>query len=56
MAQPWKIIESVPTREGILELRQRGERDFLITIGTQVLMNSLANRSEVFLGRLAAIT
>jgi len=52
MAQPWKIIESVPTDEGILELRQRGERDFLITIGAQVLMNSLANRSEVVLGQL----
>ena len=52
MAQPWKIIESVPTDQGILQLRQRGERDFLITIGSQVLMNSLANRSEVVLGQL----
>ena len=52
MAQPWKIIESVSTDEGILELRQRGMRDFLITIGSQVLMNSLANRSEVVLGQL----
>ncbi len=52
MAQPWKIIERVPTDEGILELRQRGLRDFLITIGPQVLMNSLANRSEVLLGQM----
>ena len=52
MAQPWKTIESVSTVEGILELRQRGERDFLIMIGPQVLMNSLANRSEVVLGQL----
>jgi spermidine synthase len=52
MAQPWKTIESVATDEGILELRQRGERDFIITIGPQVLMNSLANRSEVVLGQL----
>jgi spermidine synthase len=52
MAQPWKIIESVVTDQGILELRQRGGRDFLITIGAQVLMNSLANRSEVVLGQL----
>ena len=52
MAQPWKIIESIATDEGTLELRQRGERDFLIMIGTQVLMNSLANRSEVVLGKL----
>ena len=52
MAQPWKIISSITTDEGLLELRQRGERDFLITIGTQVLMNSLSNRSEVMLGKL----
>ena len=52
MAQPWKVIESIATDEGTLELRQRGEKDFLIMIGTQVLMNSLANRSEVVLGQL----
>ena len=53
MALPWKTIESIATDEGTLELRQRGERDFLIMIGTQVLMNSLSNRSELELGRLA---
>ena len=52
MAQPWKTIESVATDEGTLELRQRGERDFMIMIGPQVLMNSLTNRSEVVLGQL----
>lgn len=52
MAQPWKIIESIATEEGVLELRQRGEKDFLIMIGAQVLMNSLANRSEIVLGQL----
>jgi spermidine synthase len=52
MAQPWKTIESISTGEGALELRQRSERDFIITIGSQVLMNSLANRSEVALGEL----
>jgi spermidine synthase len=52
MAKPWKIIETIATEEGALELRQRGERDFLITIGSQVLMNSMANRSEVVLGQL----
>ena len=51
MAQPWQIIDSIPTDEGNLELRQRGARDFLIMIGPQVLMNSLANRSEVVLGQ-----
>jgi len=53
MALPWKTLASVATDEGILELRQRGERDFLITIGGLVLMNSLAHRSEVALGELA---
>jgi spermidine synthase len=53
VAQPWKIIESVATPEGVLQLRQRGERDFLITVGAQVLMNSAAHRSEVALGQLA---
>lgn len=53
MSQPWKIIESVPTKDGVLELRQRGERDFLIVLGSQVLMNSVAHRSEVALGRMA---
>ena len=42
MAKPWKTIESVDTDEGVLELRQRDERDFLITVGGLVLMNSMA--------------
>ena len=53
MSQPWKIIDSVSTEEGILELRQRGISDFLITVGGRVLMNSMAHRSEAALGRLA---
>lgn len=52
MAQPWLILDSVPTPEGTLELRRRGESDFLITVGGQVLMNSSAHRSEVALGAL----
>lgn len=52
MAQPWKTIESIDTDEGVLELRQRGEKDFLITVGGLVLMNSLSNRSEIVLGQL----
>jgi len=53
MARPWQTIESVPTETGLLELRKRGERDFLITIDGRVLMNSAASRSEVALGQLA---
>lgn len=53
MALPWKTIDSLETRDGVLQLRQRGERDFLIMINGRVLMNSSANRSETELGRLA---
>ncbi len=53
MPQPWKIIDSVSTKKGILELRQRGVSDYLITVDGRVLMNSMAHRSEVALGRLA---
>ena len=52
MAKPWKTLERADTDEGVLELRQRDERDFLITVGGLVLMNSMANRSEMILGQL----
>lgn len=54
MAQPWTTIEKADTPDGVLELRKRGERDFLILIENRVLMNSSANRSETELGRLCA--
>jgi spermidine synthase len=50
---PWQTIEQIETREGRLELRRRGERDFLITIGGRVLMTSAAHRSESALARVA---
>lgn len=53
MAQPWNVLDSVATAEGKLELRQRGERDFLITVNSLVLMNSSLHRSEVALGAVA---
>ena len=53
MALPWKVLDQFVTEtEGILELRQRGKGDFLITLGPQVLMNSKAQRSEMALGIL----
>jgi spermidine synthase len=53
MALPWKVLDQFKTKaEGILELRQRGKGDFLITLGPQVLMNSKAQRSETALGIL----
>ena len=53
MAKPWRTVDSVNTDEGLLDLRQRGENDFLITIDGRVLMNSSANMSEIILAKLA---
>lgn len=53
MAIAWKILERAPTPDGLLELRQRGPKDFQIAIGGMVLMNSVQNRSEEALGKLA---
>lgn len=52
MARPWQTLARVATDEGALELRQRGARDFLITIGGRVLMTSQARRSEQALATL----
>jgi len=46
LARPWSTLARVSTAEGPLELRQRGERDFLITIAGRPLMTSTAHRSE----------
>ena len=53
MAKPWRTVDSIDTDEGLLDLRQRGETDFLITIDNRVLMNSSANISEMVLGEQA---
>jgi spermidine synthase len=47
--RPWEILDRVDSPDGPLELRRRGERDFLITLAGRVLMNSAAQRSEVAL-------
>ena len=53
MALSWEVLDRFETEEeGTLELRKRGQGDFLITIGSQVLMNSKAQRSEMALGVL----
>ncbi len=51
--KPWETLERVATDEGPLELRRRGERDFLITIAGRVVMTSGAHRSEDALAQLA---
>jgi spermidine synthase len=56
MTRPWTTIASVPTPEGALELRRRGDEaaaDFLIVVGGRVLMTSAARRSEERLATLA---
>ena len=56
MTRPWRIVDSIDTDEGLLDLRQRGETGFLITIDGRVLMNSSANISEIVLAELACET
>ena len=53
LARPWHTLAREQTADGTLELRQRGERDFLITLDGRVLMTSNAHRSE---GALAEIS
>lgn len=54
MTLPWMTLDQVDTPDGRLELRRRGEHDLLITIDGRILMNSVANRSELALGAAAA--
>jgi predicted membrane-bound spermidine synthase len=53
MTRPWTTLASAPSSDGTLELRRRGESDYLITVGGRVLMNSVARASEEQLPRLA---
>jgi spermidine synthase len=53
MARPWETLDTAHTPDGKLELRRRGERDFLLTIGGRVLMTSVGHRSEDALAKLA---
>lgn len=50
---PWQTLDTVQTRAGVLQLRKRSEKDFLITIAGRVLMTSTAHRSEDALAELA---
>ena len=50
---PWKVLASVTTTDGALQLRQRGEREFLITINGRVLMTSSERTSELAVAELA---
>jgi spermidine synthase len=48
----WRVLDTVATPEGPLQIRQRGEREFLMTIAGRVLMTSVAHRSEDALAEL----
>lgn len=51
--KPWTTVATSQTKEGLLELRQRGEKDFLLVIDKRVLMTSVTRRSEEELATLA---
>lgn len=51
--RPWTTLDRVPTDEGELELRQRGDDEFHITVGGRVLMASAAHLSEKALAEAA---
>lgn len=51
MPRPFTLLDAVETREGMLELRQRGD-DFLVSIGGRVLMSSHIHRTEDAVARL----
>jgi spermidine synthase len=50
---PWKTLETITTADGALQLRQRGNSEFLIVIDGRVLMTSHDRRSEQGLAALA---
>jgi len=53
VTRPWETLDAVETEEGRLELRRRGEGDFVITVAGRVLMNSSWHRSEIAVAQLA---
>jgi spermidine synthase len=54
VTRPWTLIDSLQTDDGVIELRQRGPRDFHLCLDGRILMNSHASRSEEALGRWVA--
>lgn len=51
MTQPWTTVDGFDCDEGRMELRKRGEKDFLITIAGRVLMPSQAQISELMVAQ-----
>jgi spermidine synthase len=53
VTRAWETLETVATEAGELALRRRDANDFLIMLGTRILMTSRAHRSEVALAEHA---
>jgi spermidine synthase len=49
----WETLDTVETAEGRMELRRRGEKDFVITVADRVLMSSMAHLTEVAVAEIA---
>src|SRR5690606_27892427 len=49
MPRPFQQLDRVDTPEGLLELRRRGNEDFMILVGGRVLMTSMLTTSELAL-------
>lgn len=54
MTRAWQRVDRVEGPDGCLELRRRGDCDYLIALDGRVLMHSMASRSEETLGRAVA--
>lgn len=60
MPRPFELLDSVETEDGLLELRRRGDSDFMILIDGRVLMTSTITTSELALaengcGQIASV-
>jgi len=53
VTRSWITLDRVATPRGELELRRRGDADFLIALAGRVIMTSASHRSEVLLAELA---
>ena len=53
MTLAWTTLDRVATPRGDLELRRRGDSDFLIALAGRVIMTSASHRSESLLAELA---
>ncbi|MBN2719061.1 MAG: spermidine synthase [Deltaproteobacteria bacterium] len=44
--KPWTLLDQKQTQDGLLQLLQRGKKDFIIKIDNQILMNSHLSLTE----------